>query len=71
MRIFLTTLLLWSLFLTAGLAQQDADNRYLAIYGQLQQADSLVTSGQLAEALADYQTAQSQLQTFQQIYPTW
>jgi Tfp pilus assembly protein PilF len=71
MRTFLAILLLWSASLTAGLAQQDADNRYLAIYGQLQQADNLVNNGQLAEALAAYQTAQTQLQTFQQLYPDW
>ncbi len=71
MKIFLATLLVWSSLLTVGLAQQDADNRYLLIYEQLQQADGLFQGGQLPEALAAYQTAQSQLQSFQQIYPDW
>jgi len=71
MKPFTATILVWFSLLTVGLAQQDADNRYLLIYEQLQQADGLFQGGQLPEALAAYQTAQSQLQSFQQIYPDW
>jgi Tfp pilus assembly protein PilF len=71
MKILPAIILVWFSLLTVGLAQQDADNRYLLIYEQLQQADGLFQSGQLPEALAAYQTAQSQLQSFQQIYPDW
>jgi Tfp pilus assembly protein PilF len=71
MKLFAATIIVWFSLLTVGLAQQDADNRYLLIYEQLQQADGLFQGGQLPEALAAYQAAQSQLQSFQQIYPDW
>jgi Tfp pilus assembly protein PilF/predicted nuclease with TOPRIM domain len=71
MKLFAAAILVWFSLLTVGLAQQDADNRYLLIYEQLQQADGLFQGGQLQEALAAYQAAQSQLQSFQQIYPDW
>ena len=71
MKLFAATIFVWFSLMTAGLAQQDADNRYLLIYEQLQQADGLLQGGQLPEALAAYQAAQSQLQSFQQIYPDW
>ncbi|MGA2870581.1 MAG: hypothetical protein ABSF34_15645, partial [Verrucomicrobiota bacterium] len=70
MRQFLAIVLLLSA-LTSARAQEDADNRYLTIYGEMQQADTYVSNGQSGEALAAYQDAQAQLQKFQQIYPNW
>jgi tetratricopeptide (TPR) repeat protein len=61
--------------LAAGLpsahAQQNADDEYLYIYGAIQQADTFAGSGQSQRALAEYATAQSELQKFQRIYPDW
>ena len=52
-------------------AQPDADERYLGIYGSLQQADQLAETGDPGEVLAAYQDVQSQFQQFQKHYPTW
>lgn len=71
MRQFLAIVLLLSAWLTLARAQEDADNRYLTIYGEMQQADTYMSNGQSGEALAAYQDAQAQLQKFQQIYPNW
>lgn len=71
MKQLLAIVLLVSALLTTARAQQDADSRYITIYGVIQQADTYTANGQPAEALAAYQDAQSQLQKFQQIYPDW
>ena len=71
MRQFLAIVLLLSALLTSARAQEDADNRYLTIYGEMQQADTYMSNGQSGEALAAYQDAQAQLQKFQRIYPNW
>ena len=57
--------------LTQAFAQQDPDDQYVAIYSQIQQADSLQSTGQSRQALAAYAEAQTQLQKFQKIYPDW
>jgi tetratricopeptide (TPR) repeat protein len=60
--------------LAAGLsarAQQSADDRYIGIYGAIQQADSLAGSGQSRQALDQYIEVQGELQKFQKIYPDW
>ncbi len=53
------------------LAQQDADNRYLEIYEQVQKANTFLDEGSLPQALDSYQNALVQLQNFRQIYPDW
>ena len=52
-------------------AQQDADNRYLEIYEQVQKANTFLDEGSLPQALDSYQNALVQLQNFKQIYPDW
>ena len=52
-------------------AQQAADDKYLTIYGLIEQADALGAPGQAPEALAKYTQAQNELQIFQKIYPEW
>ena len=52
-------------------AQQGADDEYLVIYSQIQQADSLSSAGRPREALADFVEAQGELQKFQRVYPDW
>ena len=71
MRQFLAIVLLLSALLASARAQSDADNRYLTIYGEMQQADTYMGNGQSGEALSAYQDAQAQLQKFHQIYPNW
>jgi Tfp pilus assembly protein PilF len=52
-------------------AQDAADDKYVAIYGLIQQADNLGDTGQPHDALAGYTDAQSQLQQFMRQYPDW
>ncbi len=52
-------------------AQQGADDQYIIIYTLTQQADSLDSSGQLQQALAQYVQLQDELQKFQKNYPDW
>ena len=52
-------------------AQQDADEKYIGIYGLIQQADGLVASGDPGEAVAALSDAQNQLQQFQKLFPDW
>ncbi|HUC86213.1 MAG TPA: tetratricopeptide repeat protein [Candidatus Acidoferrales bacterium] len=66
----MATALLISL-LPAARAQQDADEKYIAIYGAVQQAESLAETGDPKEALSSLTDAQTQLQKFQKIYPDW
>jgi Tfp pilus assembly protein PilF len=57
--------------LPAARAQQDADEKYIAIYGVVQQAESLTETGEPRQALAKLLEAQSQLQQFQKSFPDW
>jgi tetratricopeptide (TPR) repeat protein len=70
---FFTTFAIF--LLVAGLslarAQQDADDQYIFIYSQIQQADTLAASGNLQFAATQYNGAQSDLQKFQKIFPDW
>jgi tetratricopeptide (TPR) repeat protein len=66
----LVVMLLGCLCLPAR-AQQDADTKYIGIYGALQQADQLAQTGAPGEALAAYTDVQSQFQQFQKLFPTW
>jgi tetratricopeptide (TPR) repeat protein len=52
-------------------AQQGPDDQYIIIYSLMQQADSLDSSGQPRQALAQYVQVQGELQKFQKIYPDW
>ena len=45
-------------------AQQAADDRYLAVYGLIEQADGMGAPEQASAALAKYVQAQSELQRF-------
>jgi len=54
------------------LAQADVgDDQYLQIYGLIQQADELNSSGKAALAKAKYQEAQTALKSFKSDYPNW
>ena len=50
---------------------QQADDQYIIIYTLMQQADSLDSSGQPRQALAQYVQVQGELQKFQKVYPDW
>jgi tetratricopeptide (TPR) repeat protein len=52
-------------------AQDSADERYVIIYGLIQQADNLASSGEPARALDSYNEALSELQSFDRVYPEW
>ena len=52
-------------------AQQAADDRYLAIYNQIEQEDRMSPPAQASLMLPKYVKAQDDLQTFQKIYPDW
>jgi Tfp pilus assembly protein PilF len=71
MKAFLVAIALLISLLPLARAQQDADEKYIAIYGVVQQAESLAETGDPKQALASLTEAQSQLQQFQQIYPDW
>jgi tetratricopeptide (TPR) repeat protein len=64
------SLLFAGLLLTAR-AQQDADDKYIGIYGLIQQADDLAATGDPGEALAAYSDAQNHLLQFQKTFPDW
>ena len=63
--------LLFAGLLFTARAQQEADERYVGVYGLLQQADTLADTGDPGEAVAAYADVQSQLQRFQKQFPTW
>jgi len=52
-------------------AQQTPDDRYIAIYSVIEQADALQAAGQTRPALAGYTQAQAELQKFQKAFPDW
>jgi len=52
-------------------AQQGPDDQYIIIYSLMQQADTLDSSGQPRQALAQYVQVQGDLQKFPEIYPDW
>jgi Tfp pilus assembly protein PilF len=65
-----TMLILFALIFSVR-AQQDPDEKFVAIYGTIQQGDTQAASGEARNALASYLDAQTQLQRFQKIYPQW
>jgi len=70
-QIFALVILLLAAGLTPAFAQADADDQYLMIYSELQQADSLSDSGQPQRALAQYAEVQTELRKFQKVFPDW
>ena len=52
-------------------AQQAADDQYIAIYGSIQQADTLASTGQPQAALTQFTAVQSELLKFNKYYPDW
>ena len=71
MKSFLAVVLLFGFLTAAARAQQDADEKYLAIYGLIQQADAFSAGGQPQQALEAYQQAQSGLANLHGGYPDW
>jgi tetratricopeptide (TPR) repeat protein len=70
MKSFLVAIVVFVGLLTAR-AQQEADEKYITIYGVVQQAENLADTGEPKQALASLLDAQAQLQQFQKIYPDW
>jgi tetratricopeptide (TPR) repeat protein len=53
-------------------AHADAtDDQYVRIYNVIQEGDSLLSSGQAAQALARFNDARVSLERFQKTYPAW
>ena len=71
MKLFSITVLLLAGLLFPARAQQEADDKYIGIYGLMEQADKLVQTGDPAEALAAFSDAQRQLQQMQTQFPSW
>jgi len=68
----LSLVTLVALFACASVRAQDsADERYVIIYGLIQQADNLATSGEPSRALDSYNQALAELQSFNRVYPQW
>jgi tetratricopeptide (TPR) repeat protein len=57
--------------LPQALSQQTPDDRYIAIYSVIEQADALQAAGQTRPALAGYTQALAELQKFQMTFPDW
>lgn len=55
----------------AGFAQEAPDDRYIAVYDMIQQADALADGNNSAAAQAKYSEAQAALVKFQQDFPAW
>jgi tetratricopeptide (TPR) repeat protein len=68
-RIFIVAMLLLFALLPPAFAA-GADDQYVQIYSLIQQGDAL-SADLPAQALAKYTEAQTALQRFQKIYPTW
>jgi len=64
--------LLFSLIsLTPAVRAQSADEKYIAIYGAIQEAETLADTGSPKQALASLKDVRAQLQRFHDAYPTW
>jgi hypothetical protein len=71
MKSFLVAMMVLISLLTPARAQQEADEKYITIYGALQQAESQASSGEPRQALTSLTEVQAQLQRFQKMYPAW
>jgi hypothetical protein len=66
--------ILWCLLLAAtvlGARAQSPDDRYVKIYGTIEEADRLSEAGQARQALTKYLEAQVAIKDLQQAYPEW
>ena len=70
-RIAVLVVVLLSFPLSPARAQESADDRYVIVYGLIEQADSLQDSGSPVQALAAYVQAQAELEKFSKINPDW
>ena len=70
-RLVVLLFLILAVRLPPARAQQGPDDEYIVIYSLMQQADTLGSSGQPRQALAQYVQVQGELQKFQRIYPDW
>jgi len=70
-RLVVLLVLILAALLPQAQAQQGPDDQYIVIYSLMQQADSLNSSGQSRQALAQYVQVQGELQKFQNNYPDW
>ena len=70
-RLVVLLFLILAVRLPPARAQQGPDDQYIVIYSLMQQADTLDSSGQPRQALAQYVQVQGELQKFQRIYPDW
>ena len=71
MKLFLAVALLVAGLVPFARAQQEADEKYITIYGLIQQAETLAGSGEPRSALGAYADAQAQLLKFQKLFPNW
>ena len=71
MKFFFTVAVIVFASLATTRAQQEADEKYLDIYSLIQSAENLAGNGETRDAAAGLADAQSQLQKFQKLYPTW
>jgi tetratricopeptide (TPR) repeat protein len=71
MKYFSALAIFLAVALTQAHAQQNPDSQYVAIYDQIQQADTFQSLGQPRQALDAYVGAQSALQKFQKVFPDW
>jgi tetratricopeptide (TPR) repeat protein len=71
MKFFLTVAVIIFASLATVRAQQEADEKYLDIYSLIQSAENLAGNGETREAVGGLADAQTQLQKFQRLYPTW
>jgi len=71
MKTFLAVALLLFGLLLPTRAQSQADDKYIAIYNLIQQADALNRAGQTSDALAVFTDAQEQLLHLQKQFPGW
>jgi Tfp pilus assembly protein PilF/predicted nucleic acid-binding Zn-ribbon protein len=69
MKLFLAVAM--TCLLTSVQAQSGADEKYIAIYGLIQQADNLLNTGEPQDALAAYVDAKGQLEQLQKHFPDW
>jgi Tfp pilus assembly protein PilF len=71
MKLFLATVMALTCLLTSARAQSGADEKYIAIYGLIQQGDNLAGGGEPQDALAAYVEAKGQLEQLQKRFPDW
>ena len=71
MKQFLVAVVCLLTLLPIARAQREADERYIAIYGLIQQALGQAEIGEPRQALVSLTAAQAQLVQFQKVYPSW